>query len=149
MQAFRIAAKEYAKALHASGVQNRWNLRDQYVIYAASSRSLATLELLVHRAQIRMERDFKVMCIDLPRTKRHFEYIDPDLLPDNWRRLAGYAYCQELGSQWYQEQRSLVLAVPSAVIPQEWNYVINTAHPDFKKVSLAETEGYFWDSRLR
>jgi RES domain-containing protein len=149
MEVYRIAAKEYADGLYASGVQNRWNVRDQWVIYCGSSRSLSTLELLVHRQHVSPQRNYKVMCIQLPNSKQSFEYIDPNTLPNNWRKLKGYTYCQSLGSQWYSEQRSLVLAVPSAVIPQEWNFVINTEHPDFNKVQLEELENYFWDSRLK
>lgn len=56
---------------------------------------------------------------------------------------------QTIGSDWYQARTSLILKVPSAVIPLEYNYIINTEHPDFSdKVSLVRIEDYFWDSRL-
>jgi RES domain-containing protein len=56
---------------------------------------------------------------------------------------------QKIGSDWIAGQQSLVLKVPSAVIPFEYNYIINTEHPKFlSKVKLVRTEAYFWDSRL-
>jgi RES domain-containing protein len=56
---------------------------------------------------------------------------------------------QRLGSEWITSQESLVLKVPSAVVPYEYNFIINTEHPEFSsKVKLVRTEEYFWDSRL-
>jgi len=56
---------------------------------------------------------------------------------------------QEIGSQWYNAMEFLVLKVPSAVIEQEYNYVINTRHPDFSKlVRLKAVEDFVWDRRL-
>lgn len=70
-------------------------------------------------------------------------------LPANWRSLAAYSEMQAIGSDWYSRQSSLVLKVPSAIIPFEHNYIINAEHPDFnKKIGLVRTEDYFWDSRL-
>ena len=70
-------------------------------------------------------------------------------LPVNWRLIAAYSDLQKIGSDWYNKRESLVLKIPSAIIPFEFNYVINTEHPEFSaKVSLVRTEDYFWDSRL-
>jgi len=66
-----------------------------------------------------------------------------------WRGISAYAQLQAIGSRWYQSESSLILKVPSAVIPQEYNYVINTRHKDFrKKVKLVDSEVYFWDKRI-
>lgn len=70
-------------------------------------------------------------------------------LPLDWRTTDAYPELQELGSDWYHSKRSLVLKVPSAVIPQEHNLLINTDHPNFlTDVKLVWTEDYFWDDRL-
>jgi RES domain-containing protein len=70
-------------------------------------------------------------------------------LPVNWTQLDAYPKLQELGSAWYKQQESLVLQVPSAIIPSEYNYVINTKHPLFlSSVQLLRSEDYFWDERL-
>jgi len=56
---------------------------------------------------------------------------------------------QNIGSDWYSNKKKLVLQIPSAVIPQESNYVINTQHPLFtSQVKIIEREDYFWDKRL-
>lgn len=70
-------------------------------------------------------------------------------LPSNWRSIAAYSDLQKIGSEWYNKQESLILKIPSAIIPLENNYIINTEHPEFNsKVSLVRTEDYFWDARL-
>ncbi len=70
-------------------------------------------------------------------------------LPTDWRSMAAYSILQKIGSEWYIEQKHLVLKIPSAVIPLEYNYIINTEPPEFqKKVKLVRTESYFWDTRV-
>ena len=70
-------------------------------------------------------------------------------LPKDWRSIAAYPNLQSIGSEWYTSRTTLVLKIPSAVISLEYNYVINTEHPDFlSKVSLVRLEDYFWDPRL-
>lgn len=70
-------------------------------------------------------------------------------LPKNWNQLESYPRLQEIGSDWYENRESLILKVPSAIIPKEYNYVINTVHPEFKSnVTLVRNEDFFWDERL-
>jgi RES domain-containing protein len=149
MEMFRICREEFADSLTPSGSANRWNLRGQYVIYAGSSRSLSTLELVVHRSAIVAAVNYKVMVISVADDDKLIRQMYISELPQNWRTLAAYSTLQGIGSGWYAEQKSLVLKVPSAVIPYEYNYVINTEHPDFKhNVQIVRVEDYFWDGRL-
>ena len=149
MEVFRISKEEYAASLTSSGAANRWNLKGQHVIYTGSSRSLSSLELVVHKGSVKPILVYKVMVISIAADDYLTSQILIKDLPANWRSFAAYSNLQSIGSQWYIEQQSLVLKVPSAIIPFEYNYMINTEHPDFnKKVSLVRAEDYFWDSRL-
>jgi RES domain-containing protein len=148
MELFRISINTYAKALTASGSANRWNKSGELVLYAGSTRSLSSLELVVHRAAIKPLANYKVMVISVADEDPLFRQVRLSELPSNWRTMAAYPTLQELGSEWYQRKGSLLLKVPSAIITQEYNYLINTGHPDFAKVSLLRTEDYFWDARL-
>lgn len=146
MIVYRIAAAQYANKLVASGRPGRWNLADQCVIYAASSRSLATLEFLVNRSGIHPNSEYKVMILELPDS---FQQIQLNDFPDDWRESSYYPHLQMLGGRWYEEQNTLILGVPSVVIPQESNFIINTHHKDFlKRAKLLNVEDYFWDQRL-
>ena len=149
MEAFRIAKEDFSKNLLASGSANRWNVNGQFLIYAGSSRSLSTLELIVHQNSVSPAFKYKVMVISIADEENLFTHLLQTNLPKEWRSMVAYPTLQALGSEWYQNNRSLVLKVPSAVIPKEYNFIINTKHPEFVgKVSLVRTEDYFWDDRL-
>ncbi|MGS2741426.1 RES family NAD+ phosphorylase [Sinomicrobium sp. M5D2P17] len=139
---------KYAFSLKASGAANRWNKENEYVIYCAESRALAVLELVVHRNSIMNRATYKLMTITLPDEKKYYEEINPGKLSQNWKSIANYANLQKKGSDWYVKQISLVLKVPSVLVRGEYNYIINTRHPDFDKVILKDTEDYHWDKRL-
>lgn len=149
MEVFRIARESHSKEITASGRANRWNFDDQFMVYTGSSRALSTLELIVHQNSISPAFKYKVMIISIADEEGLFTHLLQKDLPKNWRSMIAYPELQQLGSNWYQGNQSLVLRVPSAVIPREYNYIINVNHPDFKgKVSLVRTEDYFWDERL-
>ena len=149
MIVYRIAIEKYANALFASGRPARWNDKNQFVLYAGSSRSLAALELLVRRASIQGKIPYKIMNIEVKAKSDKVKKISAKDLGKNWRTTGAYAKLREIGSLWYQTREQLVLQVPSAVIPQEYNFVINTMHKDFEKlVSLQSSEDFLWDERL-
>ena len=149
MEVYRISSKRYAQKLAASGSANRWNKRGELVIYAGSSRSLATLELVVYRNAIKPEIDYRVMIISIADSDTLVKNLTTNELPDNWRKFEAYPALQNIGSEWHTSRETLILKVPSAVIPYEHNYIINTEHEDFNaNVQLVSTEDYFWDDRL-
>ena len=149
MEVFRICAEPFSKSLAASGIANRWNMKGQFVIYAGSTRSLSTLELVVHKASIVPAILYKVLVISITDNDNLIKQIYTKDLPLNWRSLSTYSQSQKTGSDWYTNEETLLLKIPSAIIVNEYNYAINTTHPDFKKhVKLVRTEDYFLDLRL-
>lgn len=149
MEVFKIAASKYSEQLTASGRPNRWNKKGEFVIYTSSTRSLASLELIVHRGSIKPTLDHEVMILSLPDDSNFQIAVQTKNLPKDLKNLSAYNKIQKIGSQWYQEEQSLILKVPSAVIHYEFNHIINTMHSDFEKyVQLVRTECYFWDERL-
>ena len=149
MEVFRISSEQYSHRLTSSGSENRWNKRGQFVIYTGWQRSLSSLELVVHRKSIIPSLNYKVMVIHFPDDDSLVKQIYLRDLPINWRTMSAYPVLQDIGSTWYNNQESLILKVPSAVIPWEHNYIFNFKHPDFiSKISLVNTENYFWDGRL-
>lgn len=146
MRVFRICREEYSRELVASGRMNRWNKDGQHVIYAAESRALCALELLAHTNGVVPAGNYKAMVIEIPETE--IEEITAEELPKNWKSVKAYPQLQRIGSMWYEESKQLLLKVPSVLISTEFNYVINTKHPTFEKVSIASLESFFWDDRL-
>lgn len=151
LRLYRIVREKYADRLVASGFANRWNKHNEWVIYTGSTRSLVSLELLAHRSAIKPHHYKYIMLVisvDKVRSNQITSYKIDDL-PTNWRTLDAYPALQNKGSTWYNACENLLMEVPSVLIPQESNYVINTRHPDFdSKVRLIEREEFFWDQRL-
>ena len=146
MKVYRICREDYANSLVASGRMNRWNKEGQHVIYAAESRALCALELLAHTNGVVPVGNYKTMVVEIPEAS--IQEITVSELPEHWKSVKAYPQLQRLGSQWYEAQSHLLLKVPSVLIPTEFNYVINTKHPDFKQVRIENLESFFWDDRL-
>ncbi|SOD81964.1 RES family NAD+ phosphorylase [Spirosoma fluviale] len=148
MLVYRITKAIYADRLVASGGAARWNSRGQFVIYTAGTRALACLENVVHRSSEGLMDNFRVMVINVP-DNLSIDTVDRELLPDNWSDYWQYGVCQQIGGEWLEKRRSAVLRVPSAIIPDEWNYLLNPAHPDFLHITLVNTEPFSFDPRLK
>lgn len=147
MEFFRLCKEKYSHNLVASGIANRWNKRGEMVIYAGSSRSLATLESIVHRSSVSVGDEYKFLILGI--NSDNCEEISIKDLPINWNEFQNLQICQKIGSDWFSSKKSLFLKVPSAVIKQEFNVVVNTEHPEFKEfVKINSVEEYFWDLRL-
>ncbi len=147
MNVCRITKAHYADQFTASGAPARWNERGQFVIYTAASRALACLKNVVHRTGEGLADDFRVMIIAIP-DLLPTETIMPDKLPSTWPSPGQYPAGQQIGSLWLRQGRSAVLKVPSAIIPDEWNYLLNPAHPDFGQIALLRHEPLLFDPRL-
>ena len=146
MLVYRIVREIYAHNLSASGFRNRWNEDGQYVIYTSASRSLACLENLVHRSHCGTDRIFKTMIIYVPDELSVLTVTEQDL-PEDWKKDYCFA-CLNIGIDWYIKNEFPILKVPSSILPNEWNYILNTAHPDFGKIKLVDTEDFLFDARL-
>lgn len=116
------------------------------MVYLASSRALGALELLVHLDSATLPSSF--VCIPVSFQGSLVESLDPSLLPSNWH-APDVPRLQVLGDEWIASRRSLVLEVPSAVIPQESNYLLNPQHPDFRCVTIHSPESFQFDPRLK
>ncbi|MFN8355878.1 MAG: RES family NAD+ phosphorylase [Spirosomataceae bacterium] len=148
MQVYRISVARWANQLAASGYAARWNSQGRFVIYTADSRALACLENVVHRSGEGLNQLFKVMTIQLP-DHIAITHVKEDELPENWSDYRNYAICQQIGDKWLDEHRTAILRVPSAIIPDEHNYLLNPAHPDFNTIKLLNVEDFLFDHRIK
>lgn len=147
MLVYRLVHRKYAASLYAKGLEGRWNFAGQKVLYTAESIALAYLELMYQRKSLGFNLDFKIMLIFLPETSTFQEIKESDLNAD-WRDFRNYFSCQNLAQNWFLKRDNLFLRVPSAVVPQNFNIVINTDHKDFSEVRLIDILDFVPDSRL-
>jgi len=148
MKVYRISHLKWSKKLSASGFPARWNSKGKFVIYAASSRALACLENVVHRSGEGLNENFKVMVIEIPSNVKIKEIKKEDL-PGDWFTFESYFDCQLIGDSWVDEQKYAVLKVPSSIIVNECNYVININHKNFKRIKLVAVENFNFDPRIK
>lgn len=146
MELFRVTRQKYAGDLSGNGAAvygGRWNEAGRPVIYAASSRSLAILETLVHLRQPQPPTDYRIMVLYVP---DHIPFISSQKLPENWK--VDEAYTQQLGSQWLASNESLLLRVPSVFVRAEYNYLLNPVQELFMEVKLIAVESIEFDPRF-
>ena len=118
-------------------------------MYCGSSRSLSALEMVVQLGSIKPSTSYSMMVISIADKDDLVKQIYQKDLPSDCRNTKSYTELQQIGSKWIRNQESLILKVPSAVIPYEYNYVINTDHQAFASmVKLVRNEEYFWDDRI-
>jgi RES domain-containing protein len=148
-EAWRIVkAKHAATAFSGEGAAKnggRWNSRGVPVVYASGTKSLAALESLVH---LNPPVHFKYVAILIKFHDALVEIVPPKALPADWRAEPPSPASQRLGDAWVLAARSAVLAVPSVIVSGEPNFLLNPAHPDFKKISIAKPEKFSFDPRL-
>lgn len=147
---WRVVKQRFAEnAFDGAGARRfggRWNSAGRAVVYTAATTSLAILEIIVH-ADARLLPHYVAIPV-------HFnddlvEVIEPGLLPGGWRTHPSPFGLKRIGDQWIDSMRTAVLRVPSAVVPQEWNYLLNPKHPDFAAVEIGAPVPLETDTRLR
>ncbi|MCL4526581.1 MAG: RES family NAD+ phosphorylase [Gammaproteobacteria bacterium] len=123
----------------------RWNRKGVAVVYTASSQSLAMLEMLVQDEPLRAK--YSVIPATLP-DDLDVQNVIITNLPQGWRDPQACEALQDIGMDWIARRESAVLAVPSAVVPTEWNFLLNPAHPDFPNIAIGSAEQITTDGRL-
>ncbi len=147
MRAFRLTRAKYATfsgrgSLLASG---RWHWAGVPMIYSAESRALAVLETLVHATKDQIPSDYVFYEIILDDAS--IERMPLEELPRDWT-LAEPTEARTVGSEWMKSRRSAALLVPSVVIPQELNLLLNPEHSEFSQVQVIGPEAFQFDPRL-
>lgn len=150
MDVFRIARSEYVHDLSGVGARihgGRWNRKGAAIIYTSETRALATVEFLVHVPIGIRPSDLSIAHIRTPDRSIPEEVRVPEL-PSNWRTFPAPPELAQVGTEWLRSKRSLLLRVPSAVVEEEFNILINPAHPDIRKVPVVEVEKFEINERL-
>ena len=149
MRVWRIARVAHRR-LDGDGARlwgGRWNSPGIPVVYASASLALAALEYLTHVDIRDAPDDLVAMAIDVP-DEHGVSSIGPDQLSADWNRIADSGACVARGDAWVAERRTLALRVPSAVVPEECNVLINPDHPGARDVRVVSTRRFQFDPRV-
>jgi RES domain-containing protein len=146
---WRIARRPFALDRLGIGARDeggRWNHPGTGVIYAGRTIAIAALERFVHLAGI-VPRDLVLVRVELPRNHSADE-PRPVTLPRGWDQIPVGPASMEFGTRWARENRSLVLYVPSVLVREERNAVLNPNHPEFSGVRMTIEREFHYDPRM-
>lgn len=146
---FRVTKDRYARDLSGRGAElygGRWNSPGRPALYASTSRPLALLETLAWTSMASLLNGGFVLitleCDD------HDPGQISGKLPDGWTSVEMYASTRALGDKWLEARKSLLLNVPSAILPMETNVIFNPLHPSAKSIRIAEIYDIVMDPRV-
>ncbi len=155
MPAWRIATdtRSYtADDLSGTGAKNtggRWNSPGNPLVYASGSRALACLETLVHLGSGGLPLNRYLVRIDIPDdvwNKR--QELDLCTAPVGWDALPQGMTSLNIGDAWLAGKATAILLVPSIVVPEEPNILINPAHPDARFITATKLRKWLYDARM-
>lgn len=149
--AWRITKQKHAKtAFTGEGARlygGRWNSPGTIIIYTAESQSLAALEMLVHMDAPELLAQYVLFEVGID------DSCITDLnileLPKTWKADPPPAKLWAIGDQWVAARTSAVLRVPSALVPEEHNFLLNPNHQDFSKLQIGKPSSFRFDPRLK
>ena len=150
MLVYRITRSIYSNKLSGEGAKlygGRWNHKGTALVYSSAHISLAFLELLVNADPSELENEFKIIVIHIP-DLLEIKCLEHSHLREEWRNHSGDE-SRNLGTRWCLANQEAILAVPSAVIPFEYNYLLNPSHPDFTRISIDKVLDLEIDTRFK
>jgi RES domain-containing protein len=150
LTAWRITKRKHARtAFSGEGARQfggRWNHPGVPMVYAAETRSLAALEILVHVGSAELLEKYVLFEVGIDEAL--VTRLEADKLPKNWRADPPPEKLRTLGDEWALSANSAVLQVPSALVAGEKNFLLNPRHPDFSRLRLGRPQPFDFDPRL-
>lgn len=152
-KAWRIVRKKrLTDAFTGEGARlggGRWNHVGTPVVYVSETLSLAALELFIHftRKDIKLSKSLVAIPIEIPDSLKITEVSIKELKAD-WRMSPPSNSTKDIGTEWTQNGTSPILRVPSAIIPYEFNLVLNPKHSDFIMIKIGKEQSFMLDERM-
>ena len=148
---WRIVKEKHARsAFSGEGArifEGRWNSAGVRMVYCSEHLSLAALEILVHTRPVMLRDKFCAFRITFDDAL--MVIVDLKKLPKGWNAQPPSAASKKLGDEWIKAGRSVVLALPSVLVPLERTFLLNPQHGDFGKIKIKAMGSFVLDPRLR
>jgi RES domain-containing protein len=145
MVLWRISRHRDLKGIGGLKAAGRWHYAGRPIVYLAEAPASALLEVCVHTSANDVPPEFTLLKIERP----DFDVptIGIDTLPDNWQ--TNLEVTRDLGTAWLEKNETAILRVPSAIVPQTMNCLLNPAHPNAGEFRIVEVIAYPFDARLK
>ena len=149
MIVFRLTTAKHAHDLSGRGAEltgGRWNSKGTAIIYTSESRALCMLEVAVHLPLGHLPKDYVLISLNVP--DHSIQIIGRAYLPEDWNQFPPKPSTRSVGDTFVSEDKTLLLKVPSAIVPDEHNFLINPVHPYFPQVKILAVDPFQFDSRF-
>ena len=150
IRAWRLSKARYAGDLTGQGAARdgqRWNQPGQHAVYLGMTAEITVLEVLVHLNGV-LSAPLVLCGYDVPDTPGLIKEADPKALPDGWNAIPHGQASAAFGGDWLRDGLQLGLVLPSVVVPQARNLLLNPLHPAMPQVALVHQEPFRLDQRL-
>lgn len=150
MIVYRLGKTRHANDLTGEGARlhgGRWNHKLTPCLYTAETRALALLEYSVNVNVDDIPRALSMTAIEVPDSS--IDAFTEAQLPGDWKNAPAPASTRDFGTNWLRAASGLVMKIPSTVIPEEWNYLINPLHPGSKDCRIVEIKDFIYDVRIK
>jgi RES domain-containing protein len=148
--AWRIVKKRHAdSAFDGEGARRyggRWSSPGTPVVYVSDTRALCLLEVLAGLRSVKPVQSYVLIPVTFDDSL--ILSVQSSDLPSEWRQSPPNPSTQAIGDDWVDQLRSAVLRVPSVIVTEEFNYILNPAHPDFGCIQIGDPRDFTVDSRL-
>jgi RES domain-containing protein len=126
---------------------SRWTPKGSSAVFASATLSLAVLERFVHTDPDLERIDLVAISADIG-PDIAIEAVAISDLPGDWRAYPAPPVLALVGQRWLEQRKTIVLSVPSAIIPDERNFLLNPAHADFATLTINSAEPFSFDPRM-
>jgi RES domain-containing protein len=150
MIVFRLSKAAFANDLYGKGAEKsggRWNSKGVAMVYTSASRALCTTEIAVHTPLGNLPTDYKLISIEIPDNVPIKEFLLKNL-PFDWKSVPQSHSTQLIGDLFIQENMFAVLKVPSVVVQDEFNYLINPQLIKTNNIQVIDIQAFDFDVRL-
>ena len=150
MVVFRLGKTQHSQDLSGLGAKlfgGRWNSVGTSCLYTSQSRALSLLEYSVNVSISNIPPALSMTVIEIP--DNYIMEVNLKDLPENWRSSPTPSATKIFGTNLLNLGNSPVLKIPSAIIPQEFNFLLNSAHADSKNFKILSVEAFVYDIRLK
>jgi RES domain-containing protein len=124
----------------------RWHTRGAHVVYFGGSAAIVVLERLAHTDPDLLPADLRLARFEFPEPVLETEVEEFAALPANWNQKENAT--RRIGDRWRQQGSSCLLAVPSAILPEARNFLLNPQHSDARRLRLVRQRRFTFDPRL-
>ncbi|MEJ7829428.1 MAG: RES family NAD+ phosphorylase [Segetibacter sp.] len=150
MFVYRIGKTKYAENLSGEGARlngGRWNHKLVPCIYTSESRALASLEYTVNVNIEDIPRALSITTFEIPDVD--IQFLTEADLPGNWKDAPAPSSTKDFGTNKLKELTNSIIKIPSSVIPNEFNYLLNPLHPNSKLFKIVEITDFIYDVRIK